>query len=84
MVTGSTDGIGRAYASELAERGFKIMLISRTQSRLDEVKTEIESKFKVEVSERVEIANLFFVQKYLLFFYFSCSGIHVRLNRKIY
>uniref|UniRef100_F1KX08 Steroid dehydrogenase let-767 n=1 Tax=Ascaris suum TaxID=6253 RepID=F1KX08_ASCSU len=49
VVTGSTDGIGRAYASELAERGFKILLISRTQSRLDEVKTEIESKFKVEV-----------------------------------
>lgn len=78
MVTGSTDGIGRAYASELAERGFKILLISRTQSRLDEVKTEIESKFKVEVSERVEIANLFFCTEIfvvLLFFvqWHSCQ-----------
>ncbi|GFG37418.1 hypothetical protein Cfor_05164, partial [Coptotermes formosanus] len=46
-VTGSTDGIGKAYALELASRGVNIVLISRTQRKLDEVAAEIESKFKV-------------------------------------
>ncbi|VDM47503.1 unnamed protein product [Toxocara canis] len=50
VVTGSTDGIGRAYAHELAQRGFSLLLISRTQSKLDEVKAEIEKDFKVEVN----------------------------------
>lgn len=49
VVTGSTDGIGRAYAHELAKQGFSIILISRTQSKLDAVKKEIETKYKVEV-----------------------------------
>jgi len=33
-VTGSTDGIGRAYAQELARRGVNIVLISRTEEKL--------------------------------------------------
>ncbi|KAK0415611.1 hypothetical protein QR680_012026 [Steinernema hermaphroditum] len=49
VVTGSTDGIGLAYAKELARKGFKILLISRTQSKLDAVKKEIEDESKVEV-----------------------------------
>uniref|UniRef100_A0A914EGP9 Uncharacterized protein n=1 Tax=Acrobeloides nanus TaxID=290746 RepID=A0A914EGP9_9BILA len=44
VVTGSTDGIGKSYAVELARRGFNIVLISRTQSKLDEVKQEILQK----------------------------------------
>lgn len=47
VVTGSTDGIGKAYALELARRGVNIVLISRTQQKLDEVAAEIESKFRV-------------------------------------
>ncbi|VDK41591.1 unnamed protein product [Gongylonema pulchrum] len=49
VVTGSTDGIGRAYALELARNGFSIVLISRTQSKLDHVKAEIESATNAEV-----------------------------------
>jgi short-subunit dehydrogenase len=41
VVTGSTDGIGKAYALELAKRGVNIVLISRTQQKLDEVAAEI-------------------------------------------
>lgn len=48
-ITGSTDGIGKAYAFELARRGFSIVLISRTQSKLDAVKKEIEEECGVEV-----------------------------------
>ncbi len=34
MVTGSTDGIGRAYAEQLAQKGFNMMLISRSEEKL--------------------------------------------------
>ncbi|XP_068609334.1 very-long-chain 3-oxoacyl-CoA reductase-B isoform X1 [Brachionichthys hirsutus] len=48
VVTGATDGIGKAYAEELARRGFAIVLISRTQERLDDVDRAIASKWGVE------------------------------------
>ncbi|XP_046898517.1 very-long-chain 3-oxoacyl-CoA reductase-B [Hypomesus transpacificus] len=48
VVTGATDGIGKAYAEELARRGFSIVLISRTQEKLDEVSKSIESTCGVE------------------------------------
>ncbi|XP_013983172.2 very-long-chain 3-oxoacyl-CoA reductase-B [Salmo salar] len=48
VVTGATDGIGKAYAEELARRGFSIVLISRTQEKLDDVAKSIESKYGVE------------------------------------
>uniref|UniRef100_F6RR92 Very-long-chain 3-oxoacyl-CoA reductase n=1 Tax=Monodelphis domestica TaxID=13616 RepID=F6RR92_MONDO len=48
VVTGSTDGIGRSYAEELAKRGMKIVLISRSQEKLKEVANDIKEKFKVE------------------------------------
>ena len=43
MVTGSTDGIGKAYAKELASRGMNLILISRTLERLEKTKLEIEN-----------------------------------------
>ncbi|GMT20744.1 hypothetical protein PFISCL1PPCAC_12041, partial [Pristionchus fissidentatus] len=42
VVTGATDGIGKAYATQLAKKKFNVLLISRTQSKLDDTKTEIE------------------------------------------
>nr|BAC36174.1 unnamed protein product [Mus musculus] len=44
VVTGGTDGIGKAYAEELAKRGMKIVLISRSQDKLNQVSNNI-SKF---------------------------------------
>jgi 17beta-estradiol 17-dehydrogenase / very-long-chain 3-oxoacyl-CoA reductase len=44
IVTGATDGIGKAMAFELAKKGCNVLLISRTQSKLDECKAEIEAK----------------------------------------
>ena len=41
-VTGSTDGIGKAIALELAARGFNIVLISRTLSKLNSVASEVQ------------------------------------------
>ncbi|KAK5607049.1 hypothetical protein CRENBAI_008842 [Crenichthys baileyi] len=48
VVTGATDGIGKAYAEELARRGFAIILISRSQEKLDDVSKAITSKCGVE------------------------------------
>uniref|UniRef100_A0A2K6CVD1 17beta-estradiol 17-dehydrogenase n=1 Tax=Macaca nemestrina TaxID=9545 RepID=A0A2K6CVD1_MACNE len=45
VVTGSTDGIGKSYAEELAN---VVVLISRLQDKLDQVSREIKEKFKVE------------------------------------
>ncbi|XP_018608214.2 very-long-chain 3-oxoacyl-CoA reductase-B-like isoform X2 [Scleropages formosus] len=47
-VTGATDGIGKAYAEELARRGFAVVLISRSQEKLDDVSKSIECRYGVE------------------------------------
>ncbi|XP_075711654.1 very-long-chain 3-oxoacyl-CoA reductase-B-like [Rhinoderma darwinii] len=44
VVTGATDGIGKAYAEELAKRGFDIVLISRTLEKLKNVAEGIEKQ----------------------------------------
>ncbi|XP_017116355.1 very-long-chain 3-oxoacyl-CoA reductase [Drosophila elegans] len=49
VVTGSTDGIGKAYAKELARRGLKLVLISRSLEKLNVVAKEIGDKYGVEV-----------------------------------
>uniref|UniRef100_A0AAY4B2L3 3-ketoacyl-CoA reductase n=1 Tax=Denticeps clupeoides TaxID=299321 RepID=A0AAY4B2L3_9TELE len=48
VVTGATDGIGKSYAEELARRGFSMMLISRSQDKLDDVAKSLESQYNVE------------------------------------
>lgn len=49
VVTGATDGIGRAYSHALAKKGLNVVLISRTQSRLDETAEELNRTYGVEV-----------------------------------
>jgi len=46
VVTGSTDGIGKAYAKEFAKKGLNVFLISRSADKLKEVKSEIEGAAK--------------------------------------
>ncbi|XP_028306723.1 very-long-chain 3-oxoacyl-CoA reductase-A [Gouania willdenowi] len=48
VVTGATDGIGKSYAEELAHRGFAMMLISRSQHKLDDVAQCLKEQYKVE------------------------------------
>lgn len=47
VVTGATDGIGKAYAKALAKKGFNIVLISRTLEKLEAVAKEIEKTSSV-------------------------------------
>jgi 17beta-estradiol 17-dehydrogenase / very-long-chain 3-oxoacyl-CoA reductase len=48
IVTGSTSGIGKSFAEHLAKTGMDIVLISRTQSKLDEQTEEIKKLYGVE------------------------------------
>lgn len=47
VVTGASDGIGKEYALQLAGKGLNVVLVLRTQSKLDALAEEIESKYKV-------------------------------------
>ncbi|KAF0287274.1 Inactive hydroxysteroid dehydrogenase-like protein 1 [Amphibalanus amphitrite] len=49
VVTGCTDGVGRAYARELARRGCSMVLISRSQQKLDDFAGELRHEFGSEV-----------------------------------
>jgi 17beta-estradiol 17-dehydrogenase / very-long-chain 3-oxoacyl-CoA reductase len=44
VITGATDGIGKAYSLALAKKGMSIVLISRTEAKLIAVKEEILAK----------------------------------------
>jgi len=48
LVTGATDGIGKQFARSLAERGFNVILVSRTLTKLEEVAKEISESFNVQ------------------------------------
>lgn len=48
VITGATDGIGKGYAFELARKGFSIVLISRSASKLDLVKEQLILETKVD------------------------------------
>uniref|UniRef100_UPI0037E792FA hydroxysteroid (20-beta) dehydrogenase 2 n=1 Tax=Semicossyphus pulcher TaxID=241346 RepID=UPI0037E792FA len=45
VVTGATSGIGKAYANELAQRGLDVVLVSRSNDKLQAVAKEIEEQF---------------------------------------
>jgi 17beta-estradiol 17-dehydrogenase / very-long-chain 3-oxoacyl-CoA reductase len=48
IVTGATDGIGKAYANELAKDGLNIMLVSRSMEKLHVVADDIGSRYGVQ------------------------------------
>ncbi len=45
LVTGSTDGIGKAYAFAFAKKGLNVVLVSRSPYKLQNVAADIESKY---------------------------------------
>lgn len=48
LITGCTDGIGKEYAKQLAQRGCDIILISRSMEKLQATAEELERDYKVE------------------------------------
>ncbi|XP_028323001.1 hydroxysteroid (20-beta) dehydrogenase 2 [Gouania willdenowi] len=47
VITGATSGIGEAYACELARRGLNVVLVSRSEDKLQRVSREIGNKYRV-------------------------------------
>ncbi|KAI1638651.1 3-ketoacyl-CoA reductase [Biscogniauxia mediterranea] len=45
VVTGASDGLGKEYATQLASKGFNLVLVSRTLSKLETLAKELEGKF---------------------------------------
>jgi len=50
IVTGSSDGIGKGFAEELAREGFNIILVSRTESKLKEISANLQKQFSVQTA----------------------------------
>jgi len=45
LVTGASDGVGKEFALSLASKGYNLILVSRTQSKLDALSADISSKY---------------------------------------
>lgn len=45
LITGATDGIGKAFAYQLAKQGLNLILVSRNPSKLKTVSSEIQAEF---------------------------------------
>lgn len=54
LVTGASSGIGRAFAEELAARGFDLVLVARRGDRLEKIQKDLESRFGVSVLPMVQ------------------------------
>jgi 17beta-estradiol 17-dehydrogenase / very-long-chain 3-oxoacyl-CoA reductase len=51
VITGASDGIGKEFALQLAKKGYNLLLISRTQSKLESLAAEIKKTYNgVDVS----------------------------------
>ncbi|TQS32042.1 hypothetical protein Golomagni_07656, partial [Golovinomyces magnicellulatus] len=46
VVTGASDGLGKEFARQLASKGFNLVLVSRTESKLATLAKELETEFK--------------------------------------
>ncbi|KAF4583192.1 3-ketoacyl-CoA reductase [Ophiocordyceps camponoti-floridani] len=55
VVTGASDGLGKEFATQLAAKGFNLVLVSRTQAKLDTLAAEIQEKY---VEKGVQVKTL--------------------------
>ncbi|WP_343550158.1 SDR family NAD(P)-dependent oxidoreductase [Ralstonia sp.] len=43
LITGASDGLGKAFAQDLARYGFNLILVARTQSKLERLQDELQT-----------------------------------------
>ncbi len=53
LITGATSGIGRACCYEFASKGADLIILARRKEKLNEIASDIQSKFNVKVITRV-------------------------------
>ncbi|MBN2327660.1 MAG: SDR family oxidoreductase [Candidatus Omnitrophica bacterium] len=49
LITGASSGIGKSFADLLAGRGFDLLLVARREERLQAVRSDLQSRFGVQV-----------------------------------
>ena len=49
LITGASSGIGLELARVHASKGGDLILVARNKSKLDELKTELEERYKISV-----------------------------------
>ncbi len=96
LVTGSTDGIGKAFAFELAKRGnelrwevfnpgdflgLNVVLISRTKEKLEQIEKEIQSKY---ATTQVKTIPIDFTSKIYIFNYWIFKKLIFVEDNSIY
>lgn len=57
LITGASDGIGKAFCEELAQYGFNICLLARNKEKLDQVEREIR-RLNPNISTKVVVSDL--------------------------
>jgi 17beta-estradiol 17-dehydrogenase / very-long-chain 3-oxoacyl-CoA reductase len=50
LITGASDGIGKEFALSLAAKGYNLILVSRTSSKLESLSADITSKYGPKIS----------------------------------
>ena len=50
LITGATSGIGRDFAEIFAKKGYDLFLASRNKKHLDEIKSDLENKYGIQVN----------------------------------
>ena len=53
LITGGSDGIGKAFAFSLANQGFNLVLVARNLEKLESVKTEILQKSSISIKDLI-------------------------------
>jgi len=80
IVTGASQGIGRTLAIALAEAGAHIALVSRNQSALDEVASEIDSLGRQALVVPTDITNVSQIRKMVGKVHADFGKINILLN----
>ena len=81
LVTGASSGIGREIALYLSELGYELILVSRDDRKLVEVKNEVKTKVEIEKMDLTNRENPWILhEKYKnepIEILINCAGIGV-------
>ena len=48
LITGASSGLGRDFAFKLADEGYDLILVSRDENKLDNIRSKIKTDVKIE------------------------------------